>query len=641
MPTKVRFAGVNHTQLPQLVSDGIALKGLPQTAGYPDGYGDLASAVNGLIDAVEVPNLKSLITDNQAIQRAVTFYVDGTGDQTVWGYSPTVSRTTHNGIDIISPDALAAWDGTIPNISTLLNWSGAGSGCFIRVSKADAAGAGALKQSAGTTSSRVVLQKLVDGSTPIDQSNVGLTRYVVDAPITFKSESAVVGRNYNFSGTLIKPSGDFCAIEPLSIGTPYTRFTLKDVMLECDSNTSAYAVNFTNLFLAEIDNVWIRNGFKGVNIVGCDSITFNSLKVMETQRAEAVTIGDSSRSIRFNNCNFETSVAFPLVGGNVTLNGSAQTVTQAEFFGCQWERSKLEVTSGKADVFGGKFTDAAIRFMGGSQDCSFYGTCYGTTAYHDVGSNNLANNIRCTNADVDRLAWPKIIDPSATALAAPVVGAINDEMIVLASVANKTTTAITTGLVELKDGSTTIDSYSSISLPASLNPVGSSARQVKTFMLLGKATTAAPTVAISSGLKFASLAGGKNLLANGLFISNTTGWLNVSAPLTWNAGRADVAPSSANWGIYQAINTICKNGKNYLAVAKYSGVASLSLGNAWDGSAGSRSVIDAGIQGYFADGDTLAMVAFNYQRGITANLSLGRLGNTAPISVDFFVLIEI
>lgn len=48
MPTKVRFAGVNHTQLPQIVSDGIALKGLPQTAGYPAGYGDLAGAINSI-----------------------------------------------------------------------------------------------------------------------------------------------------------------------------------------------------------------------------------------------------------------------------------------------------------------------------------------------------------------------------------------------------------------------------------------------------------------------------------------------------------------------------------------------------------------------------------------------------------------
>jgi hypothetical protein len=52
MPTKVRFAGVNHTQLPQIVSDGIALKGLSQTAGYPDGYGDLADAVNKLTSAM-------------------------------------------------------------------------------------------------------------------------------------------------------------------------------------------------------------------------------------------------------------------------------------------------------------------------------------------------------------------------------------------------------------------------------------------------------------------------------------------------------------------------------------------------------------------------------------------------------------
>jgi hypothetical protein len=48
MPTKVRFAGVNHTQLPQIVSDGIALKGLPQTPGYPAGYGSLVGAINGI-----------------------------------------------------------------------------------------------------------------------------------------------------------------------------------------------------------------------------------------------------------------------------------------------------------------------------------------------------------------------------------------------------------------------------------------------------------------------------------------------------------------------------------------------------------------------------------------------------------------
>lgn len=46
MPTKTRINGKNYTQLPQMVSDDIILKGLPQTPGAPAGYGDLASAVN-------------------------------------------------------------------------------------------------------------------------------------------------------------------------------------------------------------------------------------------------------------------------------------------------------------------------------------------------------------------------------------------------------------------------------------------------------------------------------------------------------------------------------------------------------------------------------------------------------------------
>jgi hypothetical protein len=65
MPTKVRFAGVNHTQLPQIVSDGIALKDLPQTADYPSGYGDLASAINQVQNRTNLaPYANQLLTGN-------------------------------------------------------------------------------------------------------------------------------------------------------------------------------------------------------------------------------------------------------------------------------------------------------------------------------------------------------------------------------------------------------------------------------------------------------------------------------------------------------------------------------------------------------------------------------------------------
>ena len=45
MPTKTRINGQNYTQLPRLVSDDIILNGLPQTAGAPEGYGDLAQNI--------------------------------------------------------------------------------------------------------------------------------------------------------------------------------------------------------------------------------------------------------------------------------------------------------------------------------------------------------------------------------------------------------------------------------------------------------------------------------------------------------------------------------------------------------------------------------------------------------------------
>ena len=50
MTAKTRINGRNYTQLPRLVTDDVILKGIPQTAGAPDGYGDIANAVNGLID---------------------------------------------------------------------------------------------------------------------------------------------------------------------------------------------------------------------------------------------------------------------------------------------------------------------------------------------------------------------------------------------------------------------------------------------------------------------------------------------------------------------------------------------------------------------------------------------------------------
>ena len=48
-------------------------------------------------------------------------------------YDPSRSKTEHNGGTVIAPAALTAWDGTSGDIATLLDWTGAGSGCFVRL----------------------------------------------------------------------------------------------------------------------------------------------------------------------------------------------------------------------------------------------------------------------------------------------------------------------------------------------------------------------------------------------------------------------------------------------------------------------------------------------------------------------------
>lgn len=48
-------------------------------------------------------------------------------------YDPSRSKTEHNGGTIIAPEALIAWDGNPSNLSVLLNWSGSGVGCFVRI----------------------------------------------------------------------------------------------------------------------------------------------------------------------------------------------------------------------------------------------------------------------------------------------------------------------------------------------------------------------------------------------------------------------------------------------------------------------------------------------------------------------------
>ena len=77
-------------------------------------------------------NLKELLALPNAAMFVAGFYAGTTTGGGWFYFSPTTSKSLHNGGTVIAPEAIELWDGTPENVATLLTWSGIGQGCFIR-----------------------------------------------------------------------------------------------------------------------------------------------------------------------------------------------------------------------------------------------------------------------------------------------------------------------------------------------------------------------------------------------------------------------------------------------------------------------------------------------------------------------------
>jgi len=90
--------------------------------------------INELIDlSIPIDGVKNLPQTEDVFLNVMSFYSGGSMGGGYFKYDPTMDKAEHNGGTVISPESLAAWDGTNVDISTLLDWVGAGTGCFIRV----------------------------------------------------------------------------------------------------------------------------------------------------------------------------------------------------------------------------------------------------------------------------------------------------------------------------------------------------------------------------------------------------------------------------------------------------------------------------------------------------------------------------
>jgi Pectate lyase superfamily protein len=97
---------------------------------------DIRDSVNQLIET-HVSCLKSLpaeyAANTETVYTVIGFYAGSTSGGGKFIYDPNKSKALHNGGTVIAPEALLAWDGSATNLSTLLNWVGSGSGCFVKL----------------------------------------------------------------------------------------------------------------------------------------------------------------------------------------------------------------------------------------------------------------------------------------------------------------------------------------------------------------------------------------------------------------------------------------------------------------------------------------------------------------------------
>jgi hypothetical protein len=126
---------------------------------------NVRDAVNQLIDA-HVPHLKALPTAAKAqtdtIYNVAGFYAGSTNGGGRVIYRTDLPKSLHNGVSHYSPEALAAWNGTQAGITTLLNWTGTGSGVFVRLLEGYVTPEMAGAVGDGTTADGPSIQKMVD-----------------------------------------------------------------------------------------------------------------------------------------------------------------------------------------------------------------------------------------------------------------------------------------------------------------------------------------------------------------------------------------------------------------------------------------------------------------------------------------------
>jgi hypothetical protein len=454
---------------------------------------------------------------------------------------------------------------------------------------------------------------------------LGPGSFATSGSIGYRKEQTIKGAGKSFSGTVITPAGDYSAFAGKDEAIDYTRNTFADFCIDAVNVTTAPIIEVDSAYLSTWQNVWVRNSSTPLTITNSDALTFTGYMAMENSTGDVVLIGDNARSIKFIASNFEKNPGEESLGGRFVVNGDGTAnLSEVDLVACQFERGELAVISGTARMHGGKLVQSEVNLLAKSRDCMVE-AAFNLGFVHDFGYSNRLINAYASNMATPLHEWPVLEE---TAPGSGVYGAPGDELLILATAGQVSNTGVTGGTIDVG-----ADTSPSFSLPAMGDTYGATRRLVYSWLT---GIAAADAIAITAAnARIVAVRGGPSLITDSLFVGDGSAWSKDDCTLLSGV----ITPANSTWGIYQSLSSVCVRGRRYIAAAKFSGSANLTLGDPWDGTAGKRQLQDDGYADLYGDGDSVAMLSFQYD-GAQPRIALGSLNSSAEVTVRWLMLIE-
>ena len=213
---------------------------------------------------------------------SITGFYDGT---TVGGgdfvYQPLMDRDDHNGGTVISPDAVAAWDGTHSDLVTLLDWSGEGTGCWVRSTDAPTA----KPEISPAIFGGADLHRLPNSDVRV---NLPKGVYTLSAPINPSDGLEYIGAGQGET-VITSPTKEVLLFTGDAKEVTFKELSL--VSTAVDANNSVYGI--------------VRSLDHALKNIRFDSVTFNVPDANTNAVKIIVQTENTAEKIYFNRCNFE------------------------------------------------------------------------------------------------------------------------------------------------------------------------------------------------------------------------------------------------------------------------------------------------------------------------------------------------